>query len=266
MGKDQIRGTSSMVYKLASKLTCKRILLSGISATAFAASALAADLPPPAPAPYRPLLPVPVFSWTGCYIGGNLGYGHESRTWNATVTTVFSGPASQRTSGGGFVGGGQLGCDYQFGGLVVGVEGMLDGSTIDKISAVNVVPGATLRDEINWFATATGRVGWSFDQVLLYAKGGAAWEQVGGTINGGALGLATETHNWDNTGWVLGGGLEWAFSPDWSVKVEYDHIGLKDRNAAFPLTTAGTVRFTSQNLQTILVGLNYRFHFGGPPW
>jgi outer membrane immunogenic protein len=251
---------------MTSKMTCKRILLSGISATAFAASALAADLPVRPQAAYQPLVPVPQFSWSGCFIGANLGYGHETRTWNATVTTPATFFASQRTSGGGFVGGGQLGCDYQFSGLVVGVEGMLDGSGIDKVTAVNLVPGATIEDQVNWFGSVTGRVGWSFDRILLYAKGGGAWENAGGKINAGAIGLASESHHWDNNGWVWGGGLEWAFSPDWSLKVEYDYMGLKDRNVAFPLTTAGTVRFTSQNLQTVLVGLNYRFHFGGPPW
>ena len=73
----------------------------------------------------------PQFSWTGCYVGGNAGYGMASRNWNAVATTPTTAAVSQHTSGGGFVGGGQLGCDYQAGNWVVGIEGMGDGSTIN---------------------------------------------------------------------------------------------------------------------------------------
>lgn len=239
-------------------MNIKTVLLSGICATALGASALAADLPPRAP--YIAVPPVPQFSWSGCYVGGNIGYGQARRNWNATVTTPSTFFTSQGTNAGGFVGGGQLGCDYQMGNWVFGIEGMFDGSTINKTSGVNAIPGATLTDKVGSFETATGRIGWAIDRSLFYVKGGAAWEQTSGTINGAALGLATETHSATNGGWVLGGGIEYAFAPQWSAKVEYDYMGFGNRTVGYPITTAGTVQFTNQSLQTILVGLNYRFN------
>jgi len=244
----------------------KHVLLSGVCVTAMCASALAADLTPrsvyKAPLP----LPAPQFSWTGCYVGGNAGYGYATRTWSGTATTPVTVFASQHTSGDGFVGGGQLGCDYQSGNWVFGIEGMGDGSTINKTTGINVVPGANFVDKVTSFETVSGRFGWAADRSLLYVKAGGAWEQTSGTINGSALGLATETHAADNGGWLVGGGWEYAFAPHWSGKIEYDYMGFANKNLNFPLTTAGPVTFTHQTLQTVLVGLNYRFDLGMAPF
>jgi outer membrane immunogenic protein len=248
----------------APTMNTRTILLSGVCVAALCASALAADLPAKAPY-YKAPPPVPAFSWSGCYVGGNLGYGHANRTWNATATTPVTAFVSQHTSGDGFVGGGQLGCDYQAGSWVVGIEGMVDGSTINKTSGVNTIPGATLNDKVTSFETATGRIGWAMDRALLYVKGGAAWEQTSGTINGSALGLSSESHSMTNSGWVVGGGIEYAFAPQWSAKIEYNYMGFANKTVAYPITTAGTVNFTNQSLQTITAGLNYRFNWGAGP-
>lgn len=241
----------------------REILLSGACVTAMCASALAADLSPPSVYKAPPPAPAPQFSWSGCYVGGNAGYGHETRTWSGTATTPTTAFISQRTSGDGFVGGGQLGCDYQAGNWVIGVDGMWDGSTINKTSGVNLIPGATLIDKVPSFETVTGRIGWAADRALLYVKAGGAWDQTSGTINGSALGLSSETHSINNSGWLVGGGLEYAFTPQWSGKIEYDYMAFGNQTVDFPITTAGPVTFTRQTLQTILVGLNYRFNFGG---
>lgn len=245
----------------------KKILLSSACAAAMCTAALAADLPPrPMYKTPQPVV-VPQFSWSGCYVGGNAGYGHETRRWSGTATTPASVAGlviTQRTSGDGFVGGGQLGCDYQAGSWVFGIAGMVDGSTIDKTSGVTQVPGATFTDKLSSFETATGRIGWAMDRSLLYVLGGGAWDQTSGTINGSALGLQSETHTIDNYGWVLGAGWEYAFSDNWSGKIEYNYMGFADKTVAFPLTTAGPVRFSNQSLQTIMVGVNYRFGWGGP--
>ena len=167
-----------------------------------------------------------------------------SHTWNgvATTPTSISGAAiSQHTSGGGFVGGGQLGCDYQSGNWVIGIEGMGDGSTINKTTGINLAPGATFNDKVTSFETVTARIGWASDRTLLYAKAGGAWDQSSGTINGSALGLATESHSINNSGWVVGGGVEYAFAPNWSGKVEYDYMGFGNQTVNYPITTAGPV-------------------------
>ena len=77
------------------------------------------------------------------------------------------------------------------------------------------------------------------------------------------MGLATESHLINNSGWVVGGGVEYAFAPNWSGKVEYDYMGFGNQTVNYPITTAGPVSFTHQNLQAILAGLNYRFYSGG---
>ena len=244
----------------------KKILLSSVCVTAIGAAlcgglsqrASAADMPLKAPPP------PPVFSWTGCYVGANAGWGHATRTWNGTPTTGPSAPVSIGTSGDGFVGGGQLGCDYQAGNWVFGVEGMVDGSTINYTTSVgNILPGASLTDKIWGFETVTGRVGWAWDRSLLYVKGGGAWAQGSGSING-PPGFQSESHTINNAGWVVGGGFEYAFTPNWSGKIEYDFMGFVNTTINFPLTTAGPVTFTHQTLQTLLLGLNYRFNYGGP--
>ena len=248
----------------------KQTLLSGACVAAIvasmAASASAADLSPRPMYKAPQMVAVPQFSWTGCYVGGNAGYARASHTWNgvATTPTSISGAAiSQRTSGGGFVGGGQLGCDYQSGNWVIGIEGMGDGSTINKTTGINLAPGATFNDKVTSFETVTARIGWAIDRTLLYAKAGGAWDQSSGTINGSALGLATKSHSINNSGWVVGGGVEYAFAPNWSGKVEYDYMGFGNQTVNYPITTAGPVSFTHQNLQAILAGLNYRFYSGG---
>ena len=100
----------------------KQTLLSGACVAAIvasmAASASAADLSPRPMYKAPQMVAVPQFSWTGCYVGGNAGYGMASRKWSAVATTPTTAFVSQHTSGGGFVGGGQLGCDYQSGNWV----------------------------------------------------------------------------------------------------------------------------------------------------
>jgi outer membrane immunogenic protein len=245
----------------------KKILLSSVCVTAMCASALAADLTPrPAPAYHAPpSVLAPQFSWTGCYVGGNAGWGHATRTWSGTATTPSTVFLSKGTSGDGFVGGGQLGCDYQAGNWVFGIEGMFDGSTINYSSSLsNILPGASLTDKVTSFETVTGRIGWAWDRSLFYVKGGGAWDQTSGSING-PPGFNSESHSANNSGWLLGGGLEYAFTPQLSAKIEYDYMGFGNKTLNFPLTTAGPVTFSHQTLQTVLVGLNYRFNFGAGP-
>jgi len=243
----------------------KKILLSGVCVTAMCTSALAADLAPKMAYKAPPPVPAPQFSWTGCYVGGNAGYGHATRTWSGIATTPVTTFASQGTSGGGFVGGGQLGCDYQTGNWVFGIEGMWDGSSINYTTPVNIAPGANFIDKIASFETVTGRIGWAADRSLFYVKAGGAWDQTNGTINGSALGGATETHSANNSGWLVGAGWEYAFTNNWSGKIEYDYMGFGNTTVNYPITTAGPVTFSHQTLQTILVGLNYRFNLGTPP-
>jgi outer membrane immunogenic protein len=173
-------------------------MLAGITGAALIAitPGNAADLgrpiykaPPPVPAPVR------VFSWTGCYIGGNIGWGWGRDTISipnvAEITgepelTGVSAP-SETADTSGVLGGGQIGCNYQFApNWVIGIEGdgeaaNIKGDATHSDSFTNPLTGAaetvtgTSHRQTDWIASATGRLGLTWDRVMLYAKGGAAW-------------------------------------------------------------------------------------------
>ena len=189
-----------------------------------ASQASAADLPRKAPA-YVPPAPPPL-TWTGCYIGANVG-----GAWGRfELEGPLGGTASR--SGAGFAGGGQIGCDYQFaGGWVIGIRNMFDGTTNsrDRTFTVTTATGtATGAAEFHnrWFDALTGRIGYSWQpNSLLYFQGGAVWSRVEAdlaltttvagvtTVTGGSISKT-------KTGWTIGGGWEYRFSPQWSVFIE----------------------------------------------
>src|ERR1700722_18434857 len=163
----------------------KRLAFAAVLSAGAASSALAADLPPPyvAPPPRAPAMYVPVvppYSWGGFYIGGNLGAaGNSGGSVSDTFGSTFTG-SGQTTK---FIGGGQVGVNYEFySGVVIGAEAMFDWlpNTQNTISATNtlITPGTTntASATINnrWLTTATGKLGYAWDRVLLYGKGGGA--------------------------------------------------------------------------------------------
>jgi outer membrane immunogenic protein len=162
----------------------KRILIAGALALAAGGQALAADLPPPAPMPRAPATYVPIiippYNWTGFYIGGNVGAGFSKSNFSDTATPASTFSTTTNTQ---FLGGGQVGANYEFwGGVVIGAEAMFDWLPNNKntITATNTAPapgGTTAATTINnrWLTTATGKLGYAWDRVLLYGKGGGAW-------------------------------------------------------------------------------------------
>jgi outer membrane immunogenic protein len=249
-------------------------LLGGISTVA-----MAADLPPPmappprAPAMYIPM--APVYNWTGFYIGGNLGAG-----WNAggsvsdTFGSVFSG-SGQTTK---FLGGGQVGVSYEFlGGVVVGAEAMFDWlpNTTNTWNATNggiaAAPGtntATATFTNRWVTTATGKLGYAWDRVLVYGKAGGAWVGANNpnlTVNNAGVTLNSSTTN--NFGWTAGVGVEWAFAGGWSARAEYDYIGLQNQSVTVPGAPGGgaaafngdTINVNNRSISMFTAGLNYKF-------
>jgi outer membrane immunogenic protein len=254
--------------------TTRNVLLTLIATTGIGCASLAhaADLrPPPPPAPaYVP----PVFSWTGFYVGGNLG-----GAWsNGNVTDNLTGANfSSGNSNGAFVGGGQLGFNYQFSNIVVGLEGDFDWASNNNSTNGVVITGPlglghTFAAGVNngWITLFTGRLGVAFDHVLVYGKGGGAWVGNSGlTVTDVTTGFALSgSNNNSSSGWTAGGGIEWAFTNNWTVKFEYDYIGLGSRSFTVPLTSAvlpGDTFTASRNIQMATVGINYLFNWGGSP-
>ena len=172
-----------------------------------ASQASAADLPRKAPA-YVPPAPPPV-TWTGCYIGANVG----GIFTNGDAT--FAGVEVSRDNS-GFAGGGQIGCDYQFsGGWVIGFRNMFDGTSVNR-SRQFFAPAfgvtGTVNGDLNWFDALTGRLGYSFTPGwLLYGQGGAAWVKTSTDV--AIAGLTFGGTGNTRTGWTAGGGVEWMFAP-----------------------------------------------------
>jgi outer membrane immunogenic protein len=254
-----------------------RILLAGIVALAAGSSqAFAADLPPPmAPPPRAPAAYVPIaspaFNWSGFYLGGNLGVGFNHGSISDTFGLYNWGVNNNAT----FAGGGQVGANYQFNSVVVGVEGDFDWFANNNNSGGGTpvglgAAGTTISGSNNgrWLTTLTGRLGYAFDRVLVYGKGGGAWV---GSNNLTLLNVptgATVSFGNPNTnfGWVAGAGVEWAFYNNWTAKLEYDYIGLSSYSFTVPGTfpvaaVAGDTFVTSsRNVQMVTLGVNYLFN------
>jgi len=255
----------------------RRLLLAVIAAASTVALmqiASAADLPRKAPA-YAPA-PPPAFSWTGCYAGVNIGAGRQKNTPLDPLSPDLDLGSSTGT---GVVGGGQIGCDYQFPstGWVIGVQGMFDGSGVDGNHFFPIAFGGTNTEtyasKTDWFGTVTGRIGYAVvPQALLYVKGGGAWVHTkysdtdpSGTVFPPFVGTASTTRS----GWLVGGGFEYAFWRNWSGFVEYNHMDFGHRNLALTYDCGSSCGFFNpytfrdkQTFETILVGVNWRF--GGP--
>ena len=218
-------------------------LLAGVALACVSSYALAADLPAReySKAP-SPLAPEPVYTWTGLYIGANAGYG-----WATTSSSDSGGSGSNDLNG--FVGGGQIGYNWQAGNLVLGVEGDFQGSAQKRS---DTVLGVTVDQKIPWFATARGRIGYAADSLLIYATGGAAW--VNYKVSGTYLGV-TVSDDASKTAWTVGGGVEWMFAPKWSVKAEYLYMDTGDRTV-----TLFGVPFSGRAKDNVVrVGANFHF-------
>ncbi|WP_082078470.1 outer membrane beta-barrel protein [Bradyrhizobium sp. LTSP849] len=237
-------------------------VLIGLGATSVAT---AADLPVKA----RPMPAAPLYNWTGCYLGGNVG-GGWTRLDTARVSDFF-GAASPaiygREKDSGFIGGGQVGCDFQTGNLVFGVGGSFDFGSVKGSHALTDFPTFSEANNLKEIYTATGRIGYLWTpQLLGYLKGGAAWIKNRNQVfaPGGAV---FESASFYQPGMTIGIGAEWMFAPNWSVFAEYNYMWFLDDNArAFTLPGGGSgeVIGVQQRASTALVGVNYKFHWDGP--
>src|SRR5580704_4070341 len=217
-----------------------------LALVASVSAAVAADVLPPTPAPppvYRPPPVAPVYNWTGFYIGAMGGYG-----WSTSQGVDFKG---------GFAGG-TIGGNAQFGNFVVGGE--VEGAWADIGQTVGFLGLASATDRIQAFGSATARVGVAVDNLLIYGKGGFA--AASNNIKVSVLGVSlsdTETH----LGYTAGGGVEYGFTPNWSVKGEYLFAHYGSENYFVGILPPG-LPSGSFDVHTVKLGVNYRFGWGGP--
>ena len=227
------------------------------------------------PAPPMPL----VYNWSGFYIGGNLGGAWVNTNVTDTLTGVSFG--NSNNNNGVFIGGGQVGFNWQVGtfaggNFVWGVEADFDGASNNNNGNSVVIAGplglghtfaVSLNDRS--VITVAARLGVAYDRLLFYAKGGGGWVSFNGftvtDLNTGAS-LSGSGGRTSEGGGLVGGGFEWAFADYWSIRFEYDALFFSSRTFTVPLTSAVLAgdTFTTGNrtLQMATVGINYRFGWG----
>ena len=228
--------------------------------------ARAADMPikvPPAV--------VPLATWTGFYVGANVGGGFSQKKFIDNFPTP-DGVLDASPNPSAWVGGLQAGYNYQINSLLFGLEGGFTWlGARSTFSCFNFGAQSCTADP-EWLATFTPRIGAVFGPALFYVKGGPAWirdtytdissvaAHAGGVAS--APGDLFTAHD-IRSGWTAGAGIEYLFLPNWSVRVEYDYAGFRDRSVGFTDGESGYfTELIKQNLQIATVGLNY--HFGVP--
>jgi outer membrane immunogenic protein len=218
----------------------KKILLTTTALIALGiAPAAAADL---AARPYTkaPAAAIAINNWTGFYLGAMGGYAQENSSGIGTLSGGFAG--------------GTAGYNWQNGNLVFGLE--VDGAWADVGATVNVIPGlASIDYTIRSMGTVRGRIGYAFDQVLLYGTGGYAWSD--NRLSATALGASISDSQF-HSGWTVGAGVEVMFAPKWSVKAEYLYRSFQGETYNFPGIITNVASGTL-NLNSVQVGVNYHF-------
>ena len=286
----------------------KRLLITGAALMALiGTSAFAADMPLKAP----PMVPgaVPAYNWTGWYVGLNAGgaWGNDPVD-NTVASNTCSGPIACAagistlnalipgqfdTKPSGFIGGGQIGYNFQFApAWVAGIEADFQGANIKdgatQASAPTTVPGftnvvtisASGSQKIDWLGTLRGRLGWlAVPRLLIYGTGGLAYGhvQTDGSFSGNVTtpnpanafnGSNTVSQSDIRAGWALGGGLEWMIAPHWTIKAEYlyfdlGHVTLNQTFALVsPIPAAVSANISSEahfDGSIARAGLNYKF-------
>lgn len=252
----------------------KRHVVASVSAVGLAAlvavgSAQAADVLKPA---YKAPPAAQALNWTGVYVGGHLGWGWTNEDYTlqafgpgATSIPIGSVNGIDRDA---FLGGAQIGFNWQTGNWVLGVEGDWSWTKNDGQTAVPGVGGVTTTTfaDTNWYASLTGRVGYAWASWLVYAKGGAAWMNVDYSSSTTIAGIGSGNSNVNSdtrSGWTIGAGVEQSFAQNWSWKLEYDYMDFGSKNYNFtttvaPLTNTATDAFDTQ-VHAVKLGLNYRF-------
>jgi outer membrane immunogenic protein len=238
----------------------KKFLLASAALAALigGGAANAADMPA-----YKAPPPAPYYSWTGIYFGGFVG-----PDWGKTDATLVAPLAgSISVKGSGVMAGGTVGGNYQVGYWVFGVEADHAWTNYAGSKGCNqgaIVALVTCHSTIDSIGTLTGRLGYAWDRVLLFAKGGGAWsrgeESVTSNPTGQTLAIGPDKRN----GWTLGGGLEFGFWGPWSAKVEYDHMDFGTKRITFTDVNLGTTTQADvkERIHAVKFGVNYRLGYG----
>jgi outer membrane immunogenic protein len=272
------------------ELPMRRLLLVGVVLGALATPAASADI-----APYFAAVPAPIWGWTGFYVGGNAGgvFSTGNAVTNIGSDTDGAGlgaflstgaiPASVTLSQIGFIGGGQMGYNWQIGPeWVWGVEADLAGTTAKSSTstsfggnAVFVPLSTTYSRELDVLGTVRGRAGYLLlSSVLLYGTAGLAYAQTrfessflcaACTPPSGTQGNTANQPTYNSVGWTAGAGVEWQFTPAWSIKAEYLFVDLGKASTStisysYSPNTSSLTSTLNERENVVRLGFNYRFY------
>jgi outer membrane immunogenic protein len=237
----------------------KKIVLAVAALAIGTVSASAADM---AARPYTKApvaAPIAVYNWTGFYLGAQVGYawGDNRTTEFVTATGVPTG-FTQGFNMDGFVGGGHVGYNWQVGQFVFGLEGDIEGADINGGYRLANLNGTDFR--LDTQASIRGRLGVAFNNSLLYVTGGAAWADMEHTYV--FANTLFETHSTTRTGWTVGAGWEYGFTPNWSARLEYRYTDFGSFRNASIFSFPGLSYEHDPVFHTVRGGISYRF--GGP--
>jgi outer membrane immunogenic protein len=256
----------------------RRFIAAALASTVLAMPAMAADL-----APYVKSPVVAPWTWTGVYFGGDVGgaWSDNTATWTPLPSSAAFGanPVSGDTGGSAFAGGFFAGYNYQFApSFVAGIEG--DWTGMRATGAYNqpwtssagggIIPGssAAMNSEVEWAATLRGRLGYLiWPNLMLYGTGGGAWGKIqyAGNFNDGVAYSAGAQFNNTSSGWVAGGGLEWAPFTGFGLlfRVEYLYYDFSSGQSAIAtapgFTTPSGFTWTAPKMSVARFGMSYKF-------
>ncbi|MDB5584213.1 MAG: rane protein [Bradyrhizobium sp.] len=230
----------------------------GLSLLALDGSAKAADANLPLKTP-----PIQaVFDWSGLYIGAHAGYGRAPAS--AVLTDPFLNTTANNSASAGMTGGVQAGYNRRLpSGVLVGIEADLTFPNYlisDSIVALLATPGSQVVEHLNYVGTVRGRLGYASGHWLLYATGGLAY--AGETFTNTPPVGDIEKHLNIRVGWAAGAGVEYAFAPHWTARLEYLHNRFEGANIRL---ASGTQYSSSLDLHSIRVGLNRKIDWPGTP-
>lgn len=238
------------------------------AATVTFATAQAADLARPV---YKGPPASVVHNWSGLYIGGQVGGTFSDSTW-ATDATNNGDFITENHSKDSWIAGGQLGLRYQLpANWVIGIEGMWSGVDLSTNEAsptlaANGLPNRFRGTDISALYSVTGQLGYAWDRLLVYAKGGWAGADVELSTLNANNGVASSVSG-NARGWTVGGGAEYAFAPNWSFAIEYGYYNLDmgDKETTQSNGSPAIYRNFETEIHTVAARLNYRFDWGKTP-
>lgn len=237
-----------------------------LSIVGFVGAASAADLPARIYTKAPPAVAAPVYDWSGLYIGLNGGgaSSHECLTITGVAgAAVFPNSEGCHNASGGLAGG-QIGYRMQNANWVFGVEAQDDWADLKgsnpSLTAIVPYTNQTKIDDIGLF---TGQLGYAWNNVLLYVKGGAAVTDNKFSSFFTATGVVFNQTSDTRWGGTLGTGAEIGFAPNWSVGVEYDHLFMGNPNVTFPASNIAVTRNDNISQRADIGTVRLTYHFGG---